>query len=330
LPKIDRTIAISSKGIAACLNIQMASTIVLPSTFDSNQITFAAPKIMDSGAKTVYLNYNGRALQTQTASMSMPYGLNVYDKSGPVTYSVDLSFRGVDEDPKMRAFHTMMTAFDEMMIEAGIKNAQTWFKMPNASREVIKAFYTPSIKISLDRDGKPKPYPPTFKVKLSKKNGAFEAQFYDSEKRPYEGVTVDDLLVKGAQATILIKCTGVWFAGTKFGATWRALQVRMDSVPESIGRSCAILDDDDAPVVRRSARPAPQSQQPQSHDDEDEEDVVEAVLPQRGQPAAATIDEEDDEEDVVEAPVVPRKALASAATAAPAAGAKKVVRRAAK
>ena len=309
----------------------MASTIVRPSDFDSNQVTFAEPKVMDSGAKQVYLNYDGRALQTQTASMSMPYGLNVFDKAGPPTYSVDLSFRGTEEDPKLQSFYDMLVQFDELMVEAGIKNSQKWFKMPNASREVIKAFYTPSIKISLDRDGKPKPYPPTFKVKLPKKNGAFEAQFYDSEKRPYEGVTVDELLVKGARATILIKCTGVWFAGSKFGVTWKAIQVRMDSVPASIGRSCAILDDEEAAprAVAPRARAAPAAASSNRFaaaavDDDDEEDVVDAVLPTRAAAAAAapTVDDEDDEEDVAEAPVVPKKAVA------PAAGAKKVVKRA--
>jgi hypothetical protein len=290
-------------------------------------VSFAEPKVMDSGAKQVYLNYDGRPLQTQTASMSLPYGLNVFDKAGPPTYSVDLSFRGTEENPKLQAFYDMLVAFDELMVEAGIKNSQKWFKMPNASREIIKAFYTPSIKISLDRDGKPKPYPPTFKVKLPKKNGAFEAQFYDSDKRPYEGVTVDELLVKGAQATVLVRCTGVWFAGSKFGVSWKAIQVRMDSVPASIGRSCAIMDDDEAPVARGGGGSSRRAAAPVAAE-EDEDDVVDAVLPSRGgAAAAATVDDEDEEEDVVEAPVVPRKA-ASPAAATVAGGAKKVVKRA--
>lgn len=305
----------------------MASTVLSPSNFDSNMVSFAEPKVMDSGAKQVYLNYDGRPLQTQTASMSLPYGLNVFDKAGPPTYSVDLSFRGTEENPKLQAFYDMLVAFDELMVEAGIKNSQKWFKMPNASREIIKAFYTPSIKISLDRDGKPKPYPPTFKVKLPKKNGAFEAQFYDSDKRPYEGVTVDELLVKGAQATVLVRCTGVWFAGSKFGVSWKAIQVRMDSVPASIGRSCAIMDDDEAPVARGGGGSSRRAAAPVAAE-EDEDDVVDAVLPSRGgAAAAATVDDEDEEEDVVEAPVVPRKA-ASPAAATVAGGAKKVVKRA--
>jgi hypothetical protein len=290
----------------------MSSNIVSPASFDVSKVTFRAPKVLDSGAKFVSVDYNERQLMTQTPSMVIPYGLNVYDKAGPTTYSVDVSFRGVEENPRVKAFYDMLVAFDERLVNAGLENAQAWFKMPGASREVIKAFYTPSIKVSTDREGKPKPYPPTLKVKLPKKNGTFEAQFYDSEKRPYEGVTVEELLVKGSSATFLLKCVGLWFAGTKFGASWKAVQVRMDDVPShGIGRSCAILDDDDsAPVVRRPARKsAPVVEE------EEEEDVMEAVMPtskSRAPVQQEEDEEEEEEEEVVEAPVVPKKVSAPA------------------
>jgi hypothetical protein len=228
----------------------------------------------------------------------------------------------METDPKVKHFYDMMVAFDELLIEAGIKNSQAWFKMPNASREVIKAFYTPSVKVSLDKDGKPKPYPPTFKVKLPKKNGTFETSFYDAEKRPYEGVSVEELMVKGARGVFLVKCTGLWFAGSKYGASWKAVQVKLDSVPQSgLGRGCAILDDDDAPAVRRQASGGRASASAQ---DEDDDDVVEAVMPSsRAAPAAqAEEEDEDEEEDVVEAPPPPRRTVA-----APAAGVKKVVKK---
>jgi len=313
----------------------MASNIVPPANFDASLVTFRAPKVLDSGAKQVYLDYEGRPLLTQTASMALPYGLNVYDKAGPTTYSVDLSFRGMEENPKIKAVYDMMVAFDERMIEAGMQNSQAWFKMASASREVIKAFYTPSVKISTDREGKPKPYPPTLKIKLPKRNGAFEAQFYDANKQPYEGVTVDELLVKGSKAVFLVRCTGLWFAGSKFGASWKAVQVKMDSVPAGLSRGCAILDDEEAPAAsssapRRSAPARPVAAAPVDLGDEDEEegdeeDVVEAALPPpragRAAPAPAPPAEEEDEEDVVEAPVVPKKT---------AAGVKKVVKKATK
>jgi len=267
--------------------------------------------------------------------MNVPYGLNVFDKSGPVSYSVDLSFRGTEEDPKMAEFKSMMEELDELLIDAGVKNAAAWFKMPNASREVISAFYTRGVKYSTDREGKPKPYPPTLKVKLAKKNGVFETQFYDAQKRSYEGVTVEELLVKRAETTALLKCGGVWISGTKFGLTWKAVQMRMDALPEGI-RGYAIQDEDDFQVQGRrgGSRPAPSagggggSRRAPASQEEDEDDVVAAVMPRRAAAAAAPVEEaeemeEDAEEDddVVEAPPPPRK------TATGAAGAKKVVKR---
>jgi hypothetical protein len=290
----------------------MSSNVLRPSDFDASKISFKAPKILDSGGKIVSIDYDGRQLQTQTASMSLPYGLNVYDKSGPVSYSMDLSFRGVEEGGNVKAFHDMLVAFDERMIEAGIANAQAWFKMPSASREVIKAFYTPCVKVSLDREGKPKPYPPTFKVKLTKKNDAFEAPFYDAQKRPYTDVTVEELLAKGSRCTVLVKCTGLWFAGSKFGATWKASQVKMDQVPER-ARGAQFLDDDEVPAVPQ--RKAAAASKFAAGSDDDDDDVVAAVLPPKKTPAAAPAAEEeedgeegaDEEDDVVEAPPPPPK-----------------------
>lgn len=308
----------------------MSSNIVQAATFDATKVAFDQPRILDSGGKMVYLNYDGRPLQIQTARMNVPYGLNVFDKSGPVSYSVDLSFRGTEEDPKMAEFKSMMEELDELLIDAGVKNAAAWFKMPNASREVISAFYTRGVKYSTDREGKPKPYPPTLKVKLAKKNGVFETQFYDAQKRSYEGVTVEELLVKRAETTALLKCGGVWISGTKFGLTWKAVQMRMDALPEGI-RGYAIQDEDDFQVQGRrgGSRPAPSaggSRRAAPAQEEDEDDVVAAVMPRR---AAAPVEEAEEmeedaeeEDDVVEAPPPPRK-TAAGTTGAP----KKVVKR---
>lgn len=307
---------------------KMSSNIVQAATFDATKVSFDQPKILDSGGKMVYLNYDSRPLQIQTARMNVPYGLNVFDKSGPVSYSVDLSFRGGEEDPKMAEFKTMMEELDELLIDTGVKNAAAWFKMPNASREVISAFYTRSVKYSTDREGKPKPYPPTLKVKLAKKNGVFETQFYDAQKRSYEGVTVEELLVKRAETTALLKCGGVWISGTKFGLTWKAVQMRMDALPEGI-RGYAIQDDDDFQVQGRrgGSRPAPSGGR-QMSSTVDDNDVVAAVMPRKAVAAAPVAEEveedeeaEEDEDDVVEAPPPPRKSAAGGA------GAKKVVRK---
>lgn len=288
----------------------MSSSVVQSTNFNTANITFSPLKSLDSGAKTAYLNYDGRGLIVQTASMNVPYGINKFDKNGPVKYSVDLSFRGYEDasNKKMKSFYDMISALDNYMVDQGVKNSLQWFR-EELPRDMVKRFYTPMIRIAKDTaTGKPKPYPPTFKVSLKQRRGseAFEVQIYDEHKQPYvdaEGntVPVNEVLVKGAQVTCLLQCTGVWFAGTsKYGLSWKVVQIRTDSIPESIN-GCGFADEDDEdvpsqPVSRRA--PAPAAIQ----DDEDEVDDEEAF----SAPAPAP------------APVAKKSVLAAVAAPAPA------------
>lgn len=301
----------------------MSSTVVQSSEFDTAQISFSQVKILDSGGKQAYLNYGGRSLTMQTASMAVPYGMNTFDKAGPPKFSVDLSFRGYEDgsNKKIKAFYDAMTALDEFMIDQGVKNSQAWFKS-KLSRDVVQAFYTPIVRIPKDANGNPKPYPPTLKISLKKRNGSenFDVQAYDDQKRPYEGVPLEDLLVKGAQVTALIQCTGVWFAGSKFGLSWKAVQVRVDRLPESI-RGFAFADEDDAPAptTRRAAAPAPAADEDEDEQVDDEEVfsapapapapavAKKSVLAAVTAPAPAPVPTMDDEGEDVEPVAIPKK-----------------------
>lgn len=249
----------------------MSSMIHSPADIKTSKLEFQPVKILDNGGKSVNIRYEGRNLMVETPSLNVPYGVNVFDKTpgAPVKFSVDLSLRGADENEGVRALQDFLEAFDERMIDAGVENAAKWFKMSNPNREVIKAFYTPVVKISRDAAGNPKPYPPTFKLSLRKKIkkgekpdtsaasevGRFETEFYNSGERDDKGqvaafdteATLETVLPKRSQVTAIIQCTGVWFAGGKFGTTWKAVQVRVDSQPEQI-RGPAFKSD--APDIR--------------------------------------------------------------------------------
>ena len=242
-----------------------------PSEIKTAKLEFQPVKILDNGGKTVNIRYEGRNLMVETPSLNVPYGVNIFDKTpgAPVKFSVDLSLRGADEDEGVRALQTFLEEFDERMVDAGVENAAKWFKMSNPNREVIKAFYTPVVKISRDAAGNPKPYPPTFKLSLRKKMkkgekpdisaasdaGRFETEFYNAAERDGKGqvaafetdAALETVLPKRSQVTAIIQCTGVWFAGGKFGTTWKAVQVRVDSQPEQI-RGPAFKSD--APDIR--------------------------------------------------------------------------------
>lgn len=211
------------------------SNVVLPTTFDVSRVTVTAPKVNEkTGAKAAYLNYSGEKLIMQTArEMVLPFGLSIYDKNGTPEYSVEMSFRGADSRDDLRTYQNTLQVLDEHMISLGVKNSRQWFKS-ELNEQVIRAFYTPTLKLSKDKEGNPLPYPPTTKAKLRKINGDFEAKFYDESGVPYRGLSLEEMLVKGATVTGLLECTGVWFAGSKFGLTWKVKQMIIHHLPERI------------------------------------------------------------------------------------------------
>lgn len=338
----------------------MSSGIYLPSEIAVSKLEFSPVKVLDSGGKSVNLRYEGRNIMVEAPSLSVPYGVNVFDKTpgAPVKYSVDLSLRGADDNETVRALQEFLEAFDERMIDAGVENASKWFKMANPSREVIRAFYTPVVKVSRDKDGNPKPYPPTFKLALRKRlvKGAapdstslartFETKFYDGTSGAGKGVTefdgetkLEELLPKRAQATVIMQCTGMWFAGGKFGTTWKAVQMRVDSQPEQIRGPAFRSDAPDirAFVARSAAVGGAGGSEYDTYAGGDEEDedggVLAAVAPAAPArksiaapapaptPAPATFEEEQ----VVEPVVIPAKVVKAAAAGT---ATKKVVKKA--
>jgi len=290
----------------------MSGVSVPVQSFSASSLSLSAIKVRDNGSKSAYINYGGEKLRLQVGSLSCPYGMkdsSQFDKTGPVKYSVDLSLRGFDdpENPKVVSIYKALNTLDEWMVDYAVKNSRAWFKQ-DFTRDVIKAFYTPCVKFSKDKDGNLKPYPPTLKVALRQNGDKFDAAIYDLNKKPMRDIPMQDILVKGALTTMLIECTGVWFAGSKFGLSWKAVQIRVDRIPESI-RDYAFEDDGaaapaPAPAVRRAPLPAAN----QFAGLEDEDDLVDdevALAP----PAPADDDEDEAFEEVAPAPVPVKKAV---------------------
>ena len=260
------------------------------------------------------MNYDSRPLVMQIGSLETPFGLSVFDKipGAAPKYSVELNLRGYDDpsgNPKIAGIYSALNALDEFMIEQGVKNSKAWFKA-DMKADMVRMFYTPTLRFAKDAEGNLKPYPPTLKIQLRKRDGKFETAVYDDKKRPLTDVPLEDVLVKKAFLTALIQCTGVWFAGGKFGLSWKAIQIRADKIPDSI-RGFAFLDDGEeapraaAPVRVSKAAPAPPSAPSNQFAGLDDEEVDDEEALQPASQAAA--DEEEAEE---EAPLpVPKKTV---------------------
>lgn len=270
---------------------------VLASEFDASKISFGELKTLQSGAKSVNLNYAGRPLKMQVSNLDVPYGLNVEDKYGPTKYSFNLSLRDFESNPKVKAVFDALDGLDtRVMAECVEKN---WLKKPGMTQQILKQMklYKPTVKFSEDENGNRKPYPPTVKVALRKKNDKFETVFYDAEKKEIKDVPMEDLIVKRMTVTVLIECTGVWISSVGCGLSWKASQVKVVSSPES-SRGYGFVDEDETPAAgaRRpapaAAAAAPKASFAAAFDDDEEEEAVDDEALVSPAPVAAPVVEE--------------------------------------
>jgi len=175
------------------------------------------------------------------------------------------------------------------------------------------------VKYSKDKDGNVLSYPPTIKLKMRRTNEQFNTKFYDKTGTPHKDTPVEDLIVKGATLTVIMECRSVWFSGSKYGVTWQAKQIAIDSkmgnkigdfafkglkasTPAAAAAASDEIDDDE--VFQATTPAAPRS-------------VVSAFMPQTPA-AAATVTpaptpmaapEDDDEDGEDMEPVPPPKPI---------------------
>ena len=76
------------------------------------------------------------------------------------------------------------------------------------------------------------------------KDNVFTCEVYDDKR---ERVDLNELQTKGARVSAIIQCNGVWFAGGKFGISWRVVQMRVTTNKKIAG--FAFQDDPDDTVA---------------------------------------------------------------------------------
>lgn len=188
------------------------------------------------GGKVVYITApDGRRTILQTPTMSLPFGVTPYEVNGDIqSYSVDLSFRGAENDPKLQMFKEKVRDLDEYLIDMGTEHSEEWFGK-KLSREMVAEFYR---KILVDKNPE---YPPFVKMKVGlSMNGEPNAQFYDENREPV-GI---EYLSKGAQVKAICELSSVWFVNRTFGATFRISQVAVINKPNSKFQGYAFQEDD--------------------------------------------------------------------------------------
>lgn len=204
------------------------SSPVIYSAFEPANVSFGKADVMRNGGKIVNLSYPGsRRIQLQTPTVSLPFGVNEPFKGGNggdvQSYSVDLSFRGYDENAAMGKFLEKMRAIDALVLKKAHESSVEWFGK-QTSAEVIQELYRPLV-----RDAKDPQYAPTMKVKIPVVGGVPSASFFDEDRNPVQM----DYLSKGTTAKFIIEVSSVWFVNKNFGVTWRLVQALVVSRPST-------------------------------------------------------------------------------------------------
>ena len=260
-------------------------SIVTPSTFDVKKLSLSDPKKLENSPSSLaYLNYNGGKLRIQVPQMPIPYDSGDYKDNQK--FKAQLSFRDRTSNPKVQKYYEMLQAIDNFVMDHATKNAGKWFRTPGASREMVARDYTASIRVSKDKEGNPKDYPPTQSVALKKArgSGSFETALYDEKKRRLAGVLPTDVLRRGAEISSIVDCGGVWIVNTKFGLNWKLTQARIDVPAEGADAGCIIADEDEvdddeiaaAPKASKASEPE-EAEEAEEEAEDDEGEVVEPV-----------------------------------------------------
>lgn len=275
----------------------MAESVVKGKNIDASKVTFSAPKVLDNGAKLVYMNYDGGRFTVQTPWMGMPWAMSSYTDDKYPKHSITLSFRGMDESEEMKRFHDNMLAVEQATVQAGVQNSVQWFKKKNLSEDVVSNLFNPIVRVSTDKntgvaDGK---YPPTLRLKVPQRDGVWEPKVYDTSGNVYHvndsesGDVMEDILVKGAKIRCMMQCVGLWIASGNYMCQWKLTRAEVD-VPETSGNHNFLPDsdaEDDDDVVASGggsteAPPAPSKVTPKMLDDTDSE----------GEPEGEEVEEE--------------------------------------
>ena len=208
-------------------------SILLPSDFDVSSVTYGVPRSNENGGKSVYLSLHKSPVVIQTPEMFAPFGKQEWSNDKGVTkYTLDLSFKGMESRDTLKTFYDKMNELDEKLIDDGLANSFDWLKRKGASREVVQALYTRLVRHPVDKNTGEivTKYPPTFKLTLPWKDGAFQCEVYDGKRNQ---VDLNTLETKGARVTAIIQCLGIWVAAGKYGCTWKVLQMKVVP-PQSI------------------------------------------------------------------------------------------------
>jgi len=250
-------------------DIYTTMNVLLPKNFNVDKIKYSEVKVMKSGAKSVYVNYSGSKINIQTPVLNIPYGVNdnmQFIKDDPKRkdeapkYDITLSFKGMDENPKMKLFHDKMRELEQKVLDDAFANRIAWFKNNfDGNKSTVSNMFSRIIKRDKDKEtgDYADKYPPTFKAKIpfDPRENKFDFDSYDMDNNEIEFKDYVTNL-KGGKAQFIIQLNGIWFSAGMFGCSWKVVSGKFQQL--NTAKITFVQDSDDDAVA---------------DDDDDDEDI---------------------------------------------------------
>jgi hypothetical protein len=260
------------------------SSPILPKSIKVTSLKYSEPKLLKSGAKTVYINYldpsvgGSGKLRVQTPVMYLPYGVkegSYEEKNAKIDvakiekkdkkYDINLSFKGYEENIKINEFLNKLKEIETKIVDDAYEFRQSWFKDDfDNNKAILARLFSPIIKVDKDKAtgkvvGK---YPPTIRFKLPYDNDNDKFSF-NSYNMNGEAIDLLDIVtkLKGGKAQLIVELNSIWFAGGKFGCTWKLITGKFQ---RSITNDINFIEDSD-------------TENKEEDDEEEENDVKEVV-----------------------------------------------------
>ena len=194
--------------------------------FDFNNIKYSEPKINKMGGQTVFVNDMGKEkIRICTPKCTIPFGLSEYNGR----YSIQMSL-----NTNTTEFIDFLQKFDNNNIENGSRNSTSWFKK-QMSVDTLQQLYNHTPKQS-----NPK-YPPMFKAKMQFKDGSFEGEIFDTNRRK---LNIQDIK-PGSHVEAIVELTGIYFLAKDFGMSWKVIQLKVHPSEKISGYAFADDSDDE-------------------------------------------------------------------------------------
>jgi len=262
---------------------------------------------MKSGAKSIYINYNGNKVNLQTPILNIPYGVNdnmqfikkdENRKDEERKYDITVSFKGMEDNPKIKQFYDKMKELEQKIIDDAFTNRLAWFKNNcSGNKDFVSNMFTPIVKHDKDKTTGEyaNKYPPTFKAKIpfNSAENKFEFDCFDMDNNE---INFQDILsnLKGGKAQFIIQLIGIWFSAGIFGCSWKIVSSKFQQI--NMSKPTFVVDSDD------------ELNNDNNDDDDDDISVDNDIIAKISQKPVVAVQ---DKKTVVEKPKVSQKVVPS-------------------